>query len=125
MRRSQADSINRSLAVFGKLQHILPAGSLGTSTSAASPHGVADLLRIELCTHLCEEPKIDSYIGSQQRVMTTLARQRLSPVIAAGDLDDRIVELFFDHHDRRRSAATTRPSTRSTGCSGPDRTART
>ena len=44
--------------------------------------------------------KIDSYIGSQLRVITTLARQRLSPVIAAGDLDDRIVELFFDHNDR-------------------------
>ena len=28
----------------------------GTSTSAASSHGVADLLRIKLCTHLCEEP---------------------------------------------------------------------
>ena len=28
--------------------------------------------------------KIDSYIGSQLRVITTLARQRLSPVIAAG-----------------------------------------
>ena len=44
--------------------------------------------------------KIDSYIGSQLRVITTLARQRLSPVIAAGDLDDRIIELFFDHNDR-------------------------
>ena len=45
--------------------------------------------------------KIDSHIGSQLRVMTTLARQRLSPVIAAGDLDDRIVELFSDHNDRK------------------------
>ena len=29
-----------------------------------------------------------------------MARQRLSSVIAARDLDDRIVELFFDHNDR-------------------------
>ena len=44
---------------------------------------------------------INSNIGPQLRVITALARRQLDPVIAAGDLDDRIAELFANHDDRQ------------------------
>ena len=44
---------------------------------------------------------IDSNIGPQLRLITALTKQQLGPIVAAGDLDDRIAGLFANHDDRQ------------------------
>ena len=55
----------------------------GTSASAPSSHGVADLLRAESCTHLCEEPNSSESASRAGRAVASTETSSRSPSLDA------------------------------------------